>query len=162
MMRMPLFILAVVLASPANYALQAATPQPTQANPAPCTQSQAKPPKWVHSQVPTWLQQKINKVQSKTGQGIDANQAEQAATKPAPCPASKPAPKPTPDQSQKSAPVPATTPVKEQPPILICPPKAVLVPGQTFCVFPDHSTVDAIKLSPETFADPAKTAQSNH
>jgi hypothetical protein len=155
-------LLAALLGSAATYAQQAATPQPTQASPTPCTQTQSKPPKWVHSQVPAWLQQKLNKVQSKTGQGIDANQAAQEATKPAPCPAPKPVPKPVPDQNQKpaTAPVPATTPVKEQTTILVCPPRSVLVPGQKFCVFPDNTTTDAIRLPPD-FATAQKKPADN-
>jgi hypothetical protein len=161
-MRKALWIIAVALSVPTMIAQQTATPQAPQANPAPCTQSQAKPPKWIHSQVPTWLQQKINKIQSKTGQGVDANQAAQEATKPAPCPAPKPAPKPTPDQSQKPAPVPQA-PAANAKPVLVCPPRTVLIANTQYCLAADHTTtVDAIPLPPGMLADPAKPTQPNH
>jgi hypothetical protein len=165
MFKTSLPIVAALLVTPATYAQQAATPQqaPAQPQAAPCNQTQPKPPKWLHSQAPPWLQQKLNKVQSKTGEGIDPNQAAKEATKPAPCPVPKPAPKPIPDPSQKppAAPVPATAPAKEQAPILICPPKSVLVPGQKFCVFPDHRTVDAIPLPAGTLPEQPKPAPPN-
>ena len=115
-------------------------PQPTQ-QPAvvtsPCTSNLPPPP---HKQ--GWLEQKARELacqKNKNLCSLPSSPTDVTGTVPAqkPCnPAPTPAPKPLPAPAQPAA------------PDYVCPPKAKLIAGHPYCIYPDNTVVDAIPLSP--------------
>jgi len=177
-MKTTLLLLALLAPqAPAGWAQQSAPIQPPSlqapVKPAPCVPSKPKLPRWTKVQAPPWLQKQLARQQAKTGTTVDPNAPIQDALKPAPCPATKAAPAPLPATSAKQPAVPvkdsvakppapaapAAAPSNKPATAYVCPPKSTLIPNYPYCVFPDHSVVDAIPL-PANLSAPAAAAQN--
>jgi hypothetical protein len=99
--------------------------------------------------LPKGLRQALDKqrqqIQNKTGLTIpssdDIKQQVQQAAASVPC--SQP---PTPKPTTPAAPAPTPVPAQPVKPTYVCPPKATLIAGYTYCLMPDQSVVDAIPL----------------
>jgi hypothetical protein len=149
-----LLALAALMAPAAMKAQQ--NPQPIQAplppqiqvqsaaaNVPPCGK-QSSPP--AHK--PTWLEKKTKALAYKQNKNFcdlpsSVGDAVGETPKPQPCPTtSGPAPSTSKTAAAGPSPVASATPVPAKP-VYVCPPKSSLIPNFPYCVFPDHSVVDA-------------------
>jgi hypothetical protein len=136
--------------------------QSAPANVAPCGKQPPPAPR-----KPSWLQQKTQAIacahnKNLCGMPSSLNDATGATLNPQPCPVpipNSPTTKPVPLSTEK-IPAPtspaAATPAK---PAFVCPPRSNLITGYAYCVYPDHTTVDAIPL-PASLSIPAPPASA--
>jgi hypothetical protein len=166
-------VLLVSLTSVGQQTPSTSQPTPVQAQPAaastaPCNKSAPDP-----QHKPGWLEKKARALACAHDKGLcdlpkSPDDALGTPTGGKPCPANpatsatvKPQAQPTP--TPPAVPALATTSNK---PVLVCPPKASLIPGFPYCLNPDRSVVDAIALPPSLSAPappvPAAPAQAQH
>jgi hypothetical protein len=141
-------------------------PSPVQAQTAaastvPCKSSAPQPRK------PGWLEKKTKALACKQNkQACDLpsspNDIFGGTPDAKPCPTNTAA-SPSPLKAQPIPALPTNTATK---PVYVCPPKATLIPGFPYCMYADHSTVDAIALPPSLSAPaspaPAAPAPAQH
>lgn len=147
-----LLLFAALALTQTTYGQQAETPKPQPAPPCQAPKPQDNHGiKWNPQNKPNGRFDKLRqKLEDKTGVHIpSADEMKKDAEKQNPCP---PADKTPVSKTTTVAPLPASpTPAAPAPQskpgtILVCPPKATLIAGHPYCIFPDHTVVDAMEI----------------
>jgi hypothetical protein len=136
-----LLIPLLLLASLAG-AQQTPQPQPAPSTTTPCNNPAPAPP---HKQ--GWLEKKARDLacrQNKNLCDIPSSPDDITGTPSTPKPCTQtPTPKPP---TPPAPPAPQAPTAPNAKPAYVCPPKTTLIPNYPYCIYPDHTVVDAIPL----------------